>query len=325
MTTVKDAISALTKREQVTTHNLESVHQSLIDAPELHGVRTRQNWIGGSAYHPLEADFIPPAPEHVRPLMDDLCAYLSGATHSPILQAAMVHAQFETIHPFADGNGRLGRALIHTVFTRRGLTPSSILPISLIFATFDEQYIAALNTYRYTGDTASSEAMSAHEHWVTFFCEAVERACEQSLQIHHDIEDLLGEYRERVSTYRSERNIRALRKDSAAFTILTNLPSAPVLTAKSARQIFGLSISAATNGLNDLAESGVLSVAESSGASIYTTHALLDLVTVTERRLASTRFVTRQSPAIRPVPTPPYNRPASPGQSKGDRHEKLSR
>lgn len=62
-----------------------------LDAPELHGIRTKQNWIGGSYYHPLEADFIPP-PQRVRSLMDDLCTYLSGATHSPVLQAALVHA-----------------------------------------------------------------------------------------------------------------------------------------------------------------------------------------------------------------------------------------
>lgn len=119
----------------------------------------------------------------------------------------------------------------------------------------------------------------------------MEHACKQSRQIHQDIEELLDEYRELISSYRSERHMRALRSDSAAFTILTNLPSAPVLTAKSASKIFGLSPAATTNRLNDLADSGVLTVADSPGAtSIYSARALLALLTVTERRLASTPF-----------------------------------
>lgn len=306
MTTVKASIATLAEREIVTTADLEKAHQSLIDAPELHGIRTRQNWIGGSSYHPLDADFVPPSPEHVRSLMDDLCSYLSGATHSPVLQAALIHAQFETIHPFADGNGRLGRALIHSVFTRRGLTPSSMLPISLILATFSRQYIDTLNAYRYDADPTSPEAMSAQTQWVTFFCHAIERACEQSLQIHHDIEELLDEYRELIATYRHTHNMRALRSDSAAFMILNALPSAPVLTARSAAQIFSLSKVSAGRALTELADAGVLSASQtSSEQTVYSARALLDLVTVTERRLASTRFDTRVSAPNRPVATLP--------------------
>lgn len=82
-------------------------------------------------------------------LLEDLVNYLNGASHSPIVQAALVHAQFETIHPYSDGNGRVGRALIHTVLTRRGLTSDAILPVSLILATFRDRYVSALNAYRH--------------------------------------------------------------------------------------------------------------------------------------------------------------------------------
>lgn len=85
-------------------------------------------------HHPLDADFVPPAPERVGPLMDDLVAYLNGASHSPVVHAAPAHAQFETIHRFTDGNGRVGRALIHTVLTRRGLTTEAVLPVSLVLS-----------------------------------------------------------------------------------------------------------------------------------------------------------------------------------------------
>ena len=68
----------------------------------------------------IGSDFVPAPPEEVDPLLHDLAQYMSGAGHSPLVQAALVHAQFETIHPYTDGNGRVGRALIHTVLTRKG-------------------------------------------------------------------------------------------------------------------------------------------------------------------------------------------------------------
>ena len=80
-------------------------------------VRTEQNWIGG--HTPLDAAFVPPPHARVPALLDDLCAYLSGSDHSPLVQAALVHAQLETIHPFADGNGRTGRALLHVELVGR--------------------------------------------------------------------------------------------------------------------------------------------------------------------------------------------------------------
>ena len=86
-------------------------------------VRTTQNWIGGSSYNPCSASFVPPPPEHVEGLLDDLLVYINSDDHPALVQAAIAHAQFETIHPFADGNGRTGRALIHVILRRRGLAP----------------------------------------------------------------------------------------------------------------------------------------------------------------------------------------------------------
>ena len=75
-------------------------------------IRTEQNWIGGNDYNPCGADFVPPPSEDVERLLADLCAAINDETLSPLVQAALVHAQFETIHPFGDGNGRTGRALV---------------------------------------------------------------------------------------------------------------------------------------------------------------------------------------------------------------------
>jgi len=72
-------------------------------------LRSEQSWIGASSYNPRSAAFVPPPPEHVGELLDDLCAFCSTDTLSAATQAALAHAQFETVHPFVDGNGHIGR------------------------------------------------------------------------------------------------------------------------------------------------------------------------------------------------------------------------
>lgn len=111
--------------------DLHAMHRTLLTGERQFTVgaaRDVQNWIGTSPYNPCAADFVPPPPEMVDDLLDDLVAYVNGDDHPPLVQAAVSHAQFETIHPYADGNGRVGRALIHMVLTRRGLTSGAVLP-----------------------------------------------------------------------------------------------------------------------------------------------------------------------------------------------------
>jgi Fic family protein len=114
------------------------IHRVLMRAtttPQIAGkLREHQNWIGGNAYNPGRADFVPPAPGRVKDLMGDLVAFINREDLPPVVQAAIAHAQFETIHPFADGNGRVGRALIHVVLRRRGLAPRYVPPVSLVLA-----------------------------------------------------------------------------------------------------------------------------------------------------------------------------------------------
>src|SRR5205814_5035823 len=121
-------------------------HRTLLSASpyaDLGGVvRASQNWIGGSGFNPCAAEFVPPPPEDVDRLLADLVDYLNAEDVTPLLQAAFVHAQFELIHPFADGNGRAGRALVHVVLRRRGLTPAYVPPISLVLAPRKDAYVA---------------------------------------------------------------------------------------------------------------------------------------------------------------------------------------
>ena len=161
VTLVRAAVEELSGARPVTADRLLALHRSLLpDSPEHHGIRSTQNWVGGSSYHPLDADFVPPPPELVPDLVADLLTYLNGATHAPLIQAALVHAQFETIHPFADGNGRVGRALIHTVLTRRGLLAGMILPTSLALSTLSDEYVEALSRFRKAGDPDGPDAES---------------------------------------------------------------------------------------------------------------------------------------------------------------------
>ena len=119
------ALGVVRRGDDITVDHLLEAHRRLLAGTRLHDyggmIREEQNWIGGSSFNPCSASFVPPPPEMVRGLMDDLCAFCNADDLPTIVQAAMAHAHFETIHPFVDGNGRIGRALIHLVLRRRGL------------------------------------------------------------------------------------------------------------------------------------------------------------------------------------------------------------
>lgn len=302
MTLVRDATESLAGADAVTLDDIIDLHSSLLaDEPRHHGLRTEQNWIGGSDHHPLEADFVPPHPDLVELLMRDLVDYLNGATHSPLVQAALVHAQFETIHPFTDGNGRMGRALIHTVLMRRGLTSSAVLPVSLVLATFSDSYVRGLTDYRYTDgdDDASQTAL-----WIAEFVRAVDLAVDQAGGLRADIARLRNQWAELLEAQNERR--RALRADSATALVLRELPRTPVLTSRTVQCRYGVSAPTALRALEELTAMGILE-RRTAGARlyVYTATEVLDLVTLAERRLASTKFDTRASGPIRPVPAWP--------------------
>lgn len=311
MTMVAQATTQLASADRVDAGSIVALHDALLrDDPQHHGLRTVQNWIGGSYLHPLDADFVPPDPRQVPSLMADLVQYLNGAAHSPIIQAALVHAQFETIHPFTDGNGRVGRALIHTVLTRRGLTSAAILPISLVLATFSDEYVRALSRYRYEAPVGSPQAASGRRSWLEEFATTVLRATEQAERLRADVAMIRQDWTDQLEAHRSQHGLRRLRSDSATARILADLPGTPVLTAATVRRIHGVSPMAANHALTELEEAGILeSHAAGRGRRAYLATTVLDLITLTERRLASTRFDTRASDPNRPVPAPP-NPPA---------------
>lgn len=308
MTVVREATTVLVDATEVTVQHIVDLHKALLpDAERHHGLRRVQNWIGGSDWTPIDADFVPPAPGRVEELMTDLVEYLNGAAHAPLVQAALVHAQFETIHPFTDGNGRVGRALIHTVLARRGLTSAAVLPISLVLATLRAEYVAGLSAYRYDGRADSPASMTDTRGWIRVFCDAAIVAAEQAAELVTQIEDLRAEWIDRLTSYRISQGLREMpRADSATARFLVMLPEAVAVTAGTLKRILGVSHPAANAALDELHGAGILSTRKiERNATAYLAMDVLDLVTVAERKLASTRFDTRVSQPIRPVPASP--------------------
>ncbi len=147
-------------RTTITLDEILAAHRALMEAdpdpserPYAGRVRDVQNWIGGSQYSPRGALYVPPPPEEISALLDDLIAFSNRDDVEPVTQAAIAHAQFESIHPFTDGNGRIGRALIGAILRRRGVTPHTVLPVASALAADTTHYFSLLTAYR-TGDAA---------------------------------------------------------------------------------------------------------------------------------------------------------------------------
>ena len=259
-------------------------------------VREVQNWIGGSSYNPCSASFVPPPPELLDELLDDLMKFCNDNSLPALAQAAVAHAQFETIHPFADGNGRTGRALIHMILRRRGLGLRILPPVSLILATWAQDYIDGLTQTRYVGTADSAAAESGFNRWIGLFASACERAVDDASRFEERVLELQSSWREQVGR---------VRRDSTANLLVSVLPSAPVLTVTTASKLVGRSFPATNLAIERLVAAGVLvQVSVGRRNRAYESPELIDAFTSFERRLASPEGDTRISAPARRVPQP---------------------
>jgi len=296
---MESAVELADKPREITLADLLGIHQVLMErspTPELGGViREGQNWIGGSSYNPCSAAFVPPPADHVPGLLEDLTDYVNRDEHPALVQAAIAHAQFETIHPFADGNGRTGRALIHIIFRRRGLAPAFVPPISLVLATWSDDYISGLTAFRHPHTADSPERSTAAHTWLRTFAGATLRACNDAQAYAARIDDLAEHWRS---------SLDAIRKGSALDLLLDVLPGVPLLTVDSAARLTDRSDVAAGSAVNRLAEAGIL-VQRNIGKQryrIFEAPEVLELFTSLERALASPTGDTATALPIRPVP-----------------------
>ena len=258
--------------------------------------REVQNWIGGSDYNPCSAEFVPPPPETVAGLLDDLFAFCNDGSLLTLAQSAIAHAQFETINPFVDGNGRTGRALFHLVMRRRGLGLRVLPPISLIPATWSRDYVGGPSRTRYVGSPDSTEAHTGFHYWIALFAAACRRAVDDASRFEERVRRLQEFWRERTGP---------IRRDSAARLLIGALPEAPVLTTATAAELIGRSFQAASQAVNQLIEAGVLkqvTVGRRNRASEASE--LIEAVTALERQLVSPGDDSRvSSPAQRRAST----------------------
>lgn len=201
--------------------------------------REMQNWIGGSDHSPRNALYVPPPAEMVDELMSDLVSFTQRDNLPVIVQAAIAHAQFESIHPFTDGNGRVGRALAAAVIRERGVAHHVVVPIASALVARREHYFATLDHYR-AGNAgpivhafARSSIIASQEASIT--AERLETMPEQWQQ-------LAGHP----------------RTGSAPAAVLATLTETPIFTADDLEVRLGLSTAATYRAIDRLAEADVI-------------------------------------------------------------------
>ena len=291
---MEEAIRLASGGGALRTEDLLEVHRDLMAAsahPRLGGwVRTVQNWIGGSGYTPVGALFVPPPPEEVASLLEDLVAFVNRTDVPPLLQAGIAHAQFETIHPFADGNGRVGRALIHAILRRRGVAPAFVPPVSTVLARSRHAYFDGLTAWRHVGSAGDAARDRCAEEWLGVFLDATQAACHEAHR-----------YLQAVSMLEADLRARAgpVRPGSSADRLLGVLPACPIFTVASAAAMIRRSTVATGQAVNRLTGAGVIAqrYVGRDRYRIFEAPDVIRLISRLDRELALQGPPSRQAPA----------------------------
>ncbi|MBC8088513.1 MAG: Fic family protein [Phycisphaerae bacterium] len=206
--------------------------------------RTTQNWIGGT--RPGNAAFVPPPPHEVMRCLDNLEKFLHSDTDGipTLIRAGLAHAQFETIHPFLDGNGRVGRLLITFLLCERGVLNQPLLYLSLYFKKYKEQYYEALQRVRTHGEW---------EQWIAFYLEGVHEVATEASSTAQDLIKLFERDRQQIQTMG--------RAATNALAIHELLKHRAVTTIGAAAEQAGVSFPTATAALQRLEKMGIVSEA----------------------------------------------------------------
>lgn len=198
--------------------------------------RDLPGWIGGTS--PLNAAVVVPPPELIAPLICDLIEFANRTDIDPVTQAAVAHAQFELIHPYADGNGRVGRILIAWVLTRR-LNLATPPPVSVRIATDRSGYLSGLTLFR----------LDQLDPWVAWFAEIVEGSGDAATNLVGAVAELTADWSERIAK---------VRKDGIAHRVLALLPAHPVIGGEIVASELGVSERAARMALETLEDHNIV-------------------------------------------------------------------
>lgn len=155
--------AALGQRGAMSVDTILTIQRTLSnldDSVPSDGLRNEQVWIGGTSFSPHDALFVPPVAQHVPAHLEDLVSYINETPEHPLVKIAVAHAQFETIHPFIDGNGRTGRVLIHWMLRDSGVLAQGNLPVSAGLLHDIDPYMTALRNYQMGDPVAIVEQLA---------------------------------------------------------------------------------------------------------------------------------------------------------------------
>jgi len=242
-------------------------HRLLLDGARGAGkqpgeLRRSQNWLGGT--RPGNAAFVPPPPEHVSDLLADLERFIHDTPRAPppLVKVALIHAQFETIHPFLDANGRIGRLLIAALIEDWGLLPEPLMFLSGYLKQHQTEYYRRLSAIRTEGDW---------ESWVAFFLEGVACAAADAEKSIINVASLIAKDRTRL--------LASAKASPASYRLFEMLPMMPRFTIEHVRQKLGTSFPTATAAVRTLEDLGILTeVTAQKKNRIYSYRAYVELL-----------------------------------------------
>ena len=214
--------------------------------------RYSQNWIGGQGSTLRNARYIPPNPEDMINAMSDLEKYMNGEDSlDPLIQAALIHYQFETTHPFLDGNGRVGRLLITLFLMEKKILSTPSLYISYFLKMNRIEYYDRMTQVRKTGD---------YEQWVLFFLQALSDSAEDAIQT---IDRLTEIHNRNVQKF----NSMTKRQQTNAINFLIYLEKNPIIDIQKTAAALNLSYNTVAKSVALLVDNGILQQTEKSGRS----------------------------------------------------------
>lgn len=238
---------AVALADDISVEAILAAHHALLDGHAYAApgqLRDRQVWIGGSALSPHTASFIPPHHSRVADALDDLIAFVRRADLPVLVQVAIAHAQFETIHPFNDGNGRTGRTLVHAMLRRSDVTRMLTVPVSAGLLTDTSGYFQALTDYR-----------AGHvDTIVRQFVDASFRSISNGRLLVNDLDRVYQEWSAKLPA----------RQGSAARRMLPHLLNQPAINVAHVRAVTGVALSAAQRAIEQLEEAEILTRASAS-------------------------------------------------------------
>ena len=226
--------------------------------------RYSQNWIGGQGSTLRNARYIPPNPDDMLTAMSDLEKYInSDDTLDPLIQAALIHYQFETTHPFLDGNGRVGRLLITLFLMEKGILSTPALYISYYLKMNRIEYYDRMTQVRRTGD---------YEQWISFFLQAFADSAEDAI---HTIDQLTALHDKNIKLF----DALTKRQRTSVLKVFSYLESNPIIDIQKTATTLEMSYNTVAKVVSILIDDGILTQTDKSGkAKIYSYTEYLDIL-----------------------------------------------